>query len=325
MPNNFYQHSKKNKLTQKIGSMTPAFTIDLICKETNTTKKISFEKQTYRGNEIENLTYIREEVNGRTQGLLNKSNLNDIYESIQHSGQLFPAIGVQDDSGNVEILDGSRRRQVAILVQGQFIVWVTKSKLTLDEARYIAKTSNQQKKLSMFDLGNKFKILLADGIYSDQNELAEKEGLHKSVVSKCLHASEVSPELLSLFPDFNVLSVRNVELLIKLHKQLITKETDIALVVEKLQKQLLALSSDIYTDDEKLKTKIFELLSNEVNSSAEVKQRSTPEKIHLYKSDRSRYISLVKKSDKKEVITLSQIDQEKRNKIVQFIEDVMTN
>tara|TARA_B100001094_G_scaffold214971_1_gene209032 strand:- start:212 stop:1168 length:957 start_codon:yes stop_codon:yes gene_type:complete len=317
MRTNYYKSKKQNHLKRTLSKMAqPGFKISVPTGDQGA-QEVSFVQRTFEGaTEIEQCTFVREQVNRRQQHLLKASNLTDIMQTIEAHGQMFPAIGVEQQDGRIEILDGSRRRQALILTEGAFKVWITQVPLSIEQATYIAKTANQTKRISEFELGVYFKSLIEQGICVDQKQVAERENLSKSKVSRCVLASEISPDLLDFFPDHNALSVRDIQRLIKVNKNRVAHH----LSVQALLASCVSLTN-IDQDSEEVKEQVLKQFEYAVKQPSIV-QKVQPLKQKLYQASKDKFIE-VARTEQRSVVTFSRIEQSKMEQVLKAIQDIV--
>jgi ParB/RepB/Spo0J family partition protein len=142
-------------------------------------------------------------TNARLQKNLNKISLSDILDTLALNGQQFPAIGFYDDDGLLWILDGSRRRRSCELTGHDFLVYATENILDHDDQKYLTRVASVQKPLSLFERGLIYSEMIRNGVYVNDQELADKEGISKSTVSIARSACELRSSIISHIPDIS--------------------------------------------------------------------------------------------------------------------------
>lgn len=173
-----------------------------------------FEFIRIKAGTIDKRTYV-DGVNAREQLCLNRISLNDILPTIQKHGQQFPGIGRYGKDGQIEVLDGSRRRMSCILAEKDFFILVTREALSDEQAKYVSDIANVSKPLSLYEQGAQYKQLLKDGDYEDQKTLAAGEGVHEPIVSTALKAHDIEFDIIGGFPVLNELGRPTIN---RLHK-----------------------------------------------------------------------------------------------------------
>jgi ParB family chromosome partitioning protein len=86
---------------------------------------VAFELVKVNAGEVESTTQVFAE-NAREQAFLNEHALADILTTLKDRGQQYPAVGRWLDNGNIEVLDGSRRRMSCILAGKDFLIYVAR-------------------------------------------------------------------------------------------------------------------------------------------------------------------------------------------------------
>ena len=154
-------------------------------------RRVTFEKIMVPWDKIDSVTVVDTE-NERDQDLLNDYYCDDILPSFKENGQLRPAIA-QWRGDKVDVVDGSRRRYSAKRTQKDFEVYVTKELLTGDEVKFLSEIYNVNKKISLYELGKKYRHYLDLERYKDAKELAKAEHVDPATVSIALKAFDKIP------------------------------------------------------------------------------------------------------------------------------------
>lgn len=235
----------------------------------STGKKAVFTLQTVPANEVENNTYVLQETNGRDQSGLTPESLKDITATLRLQ-QFFPCIGIQREKG-IEIIDGSRRRASAILCHTPLNVMVTKSLITADEARKLAKDIQTAKEHNIREVGLRLLALKNTGM--SQKEIARLEGLSEAKVTRAIQAASVSPLLVSVFPVQSELGFADYKTLSTLEELLNDKDISLDSLLETTAPEInLILADDLLAEDE-VKNRIIKILARETAAMASVNSK----------------------------------------------------
>lgn len=235
----------------------------------STGRKAVFTLQTIPANEVENNTYVLQETNGRDQSGLTPESLKDITATLRLQ-QFFPCIGIQREEG-IEIIDGSRRRASAILCHTPLNVMVTKSLITADEARKLAKDIQTAKEHNIREVGLRLLALKNTGM--SQKEIARLEGLSEAKVTRAIQAASVSPVLVSVFPVQSELGFADYKTLSTLEELLNDKDISLDSLLETTAPEInLILADDLLAEDE-IKNRIIKILARETAAMASVNSK----------------------------------------------------
>ncbi|AWB69173.1 hypothetical protein C2869_21975 (plasmid) [Saccharobesus litoralis] len=167
---------------------------------------------------IESETFVNETINGRFQDNLSAENLKDITETIK-TNQYYPVIA-RKIGDRFDILDGSRRRQSAILTGVNLEMLYTENDISEEDAMMLSEQLQTAKELSIAEQGAKY-LRMMERLNIDGKRLAQKIGVSAAKISRCTRAASVSRPLLSIFPDINELSVRDYVELAKVNELLV--------------------------------------------------------------------------------------------------------
>lgn len=235
----------------------------------STGRKAVFTLQTIPANEVENNTYVLQETNGRDQSGLTPESLKDITATLRLQ-QFFPCIGIQREEG-IEIIDGSRRRASAILCHTPLNVMVTKSLITADEARKLAKDIQTAKEHNIREVGLRLLALKNTGM--SQKEIARLEGLSEAKVTRAIQAASVSSVLVSIFPVQSELGFADYKTLSTLEELLNDKDISLDSLLETTAPEInLILADDLLAEDE-IKNRIIKILARETTAMASVNSK----------------------------------------------------
>ena len=233
----------------------------------STGRKAVFTLQTIPANEVEGKTYVLQETNGRDQSGLTPESLKDITSTIRLQ-QFFPCIGIQREEG-IEIIDGSRRRASAILWHTSLNIMVTKSLISADEARKLAKEIQTAKEHNIREIGLRLSALKNTGM--SQKEIARLEGLSEAKVTRAIQAASVSAQLVSIFPVQSELGFADYKMLGTLETLLSAKDLSVEDLLETTAPEVnIILADESFAEDE-VKNRIIKILTRETAAMASVK------------------------------------------------------
>lgn len=172
--------------------------------------------------DIQGKTY-KSPYNKRSADHLTLAAVLDIFTGIQRdSRNTHPAIGCYDESGNIEILAGMRRRFcVSLLDDGKFFILVA-DKLDEKEKAKMAITSDEYEEPTVIDIGFSICELKQQkaekGQSINREELAEIFDISTGKVSESVAFASLPSDLFSLFPSLSSISYRFLRQAVKFHK-----------------------------------------------------------------------------------------------------------
>lgn len=222
-------------------------------------RKVRFTRTTIPASEVESVTFVVQENNGRDQSALTPESLKDITRSLGLQ-QFFPAIGVRGREG-VEILDGSRRRAAALICGCGLDVLLTDDALTSSEARALAKDIQTAREHNIREVGLRLQTLKSAGL--SQKEIAESEGLSQATVTRALQAASVSAELISVFPVQAVLSFTDYKTLLATEELLSVKGVDLNDLLANLVDVMKDIREDASLADDEVKSLLIAEMKKE--------------------------------------------------------------
>ena len=228
--------------------------------------KAEFNMISIPHHDIKDQTWVRFEVNGRDQNALTMEEVGDIMRTIKHQ-QFFPAIAVKE-SDKFEILDGSRRRMAAIYQGVDLKILYTEQKLSIDDAKQLAKDIQTAKEHSLREVGLRL-ILLKEHFKCDNKTLAKKEGLSESKVTRSLQAAAVPHDFVVLFPSQSALSYADYKYLLDLSVQLQRLDISISSFCLDVKDNINQLDID---NEEDLKSQIVKVIKIQFALVSEKKQ-----------------------------------------------------
>ncbi|MEH6532822.1 MAG: ParB/RepB/Spo0J family partition protein [Photobacterium frigidiphilum] len=174
---------------------------------------VAFELIKINAAEVKTKTQIFSQ-NAREQAFLTEHALADILVTLKDRGQQYPAVGRWLEDGQIEVLDGSRRRMSCILAEKDFLIYVAKG-INTEHAKFLSDVANAHKPLSLFERGKEMQALLDNGKVTDQKELAKYCQCSEALVSGALKAASLPMELLLAYPSVGELGRPTI---VKLHR-----------------------------------------------------------------------------------------------------------
>lgn len=175
---------------------------------------VTFELIRIPASEIDTRTSVFTQ-NAREQSFLNEHALADILNTLRERGQQYPAVGRRLENGQIEILDGSRRRKSCLIAKQDFLVYVADN-ITSDHAKFLSDVANAHKPLSLYEKGKEMQAQLDSGAAEDQKALAKMFQCSEALVSGALKAASLPLALLQAYPNVVELGRPTI---VKLHKQ----------------------------------------------------------------------------------------------------------
>ncbi|QKJ89352.1 Chromosome partitioning protein ParB (plasmid) [Paramixta manurensis] len=224
-------------------------------------RKVYFKQVIIPAEEVEEKTFVVQETNGRDQLALTPESLKNITKTIKFQ-QFFPCIGIERPENKIEIIDGSRRRASAILVNAPLKVLVTKSALTTEEARQLARDIQTALEHNLREIGLRLQSLKAAGY--NQKEIAQLEGLSQAKVTRALQAASVSNELVSVFPIQAELSFSDYKTLNGIEETLTNKNQSLDDLLKNIQPELQTVQADSSLADDEIKHRFMQIISREL-------------------------------------------------------------
>jgi len=229
-------------------------------------RRAIFTLQTVPANEVESKTFVVQETNGRDQSGLTPESLKDITSTIRLQ-QFFPCIGIQREQG-IEVIDGSRRRAAAVICHSALNIMVTKSAISADEARKLAKDIQTAKEHNIREVGLRLMALKNTGM--SQKEIAQNEGLSEAKVTRAIQAASVSSLLISVFPVQSELGFADYKALGNLEALLNSKELSVESLLDATAPEINMVLADALLAEDEIKNRIIKILARETASMASV-------------------------------------------------------
>lgn len=150
--------------------------------------------------------------NERDQALLTQASLDDLIPSFLANGQQNPAFA-RKTNGVIEVADGSRRRQTAIVTSSEYRVLV--GELDDEQMRWLSQIGNDYRPTSAYERGKRYARRLETEFAGNVSKLSEAEGIERKVIMRCVNTAKLPLEIISLFNNPNELSARAGESLAK--------------------------------------------------------------------------------------------------------------
>lgn len=200
--------------------------------------------------QVRDNTYVTFDVNGRDQSLLTKESLQDL-NSLEFQ-QFYPAVG-REINGQLDILDGSRRRAWFLLQKGQvkeFRILVTQDAISISDAKALAKQLQTAKEHNLREIGKQCLAIKQANNGITQAEIAEYVGLSQAGVSKAIKAASIDDKLVKLFPVVNALSHPDYTLLDKVMK-VCEDEKSLTALINNIEQSLVNIQAEYSIQDQK--------------------------------------------------------------------------
>lgn len=174
-------------------------------------RDVTFTLETVPAEMVEKATMVWA-GNERDQSLLTQAALDDLIPSFLTSGQQNPAFG-RKISGIIEVADGSRRRQTAIITSSEYRVLV--GELDEEQMAWLSQIGNDYRPTSAYERGKRYARRLKAEFAGNVSKLAEAEGISRKIIMRCVRTAELPREIIGLFSNPNELSARAGEALAK--------------------------------------------------------------------------------------------------------------
>ncbi|MCE2571766.1 ParB family protein [Motilimonas eburnea] len=211
-------------------------------------RKVTFKKQHIEADKLEDSTFVETSTNGRDQAGLTPESLLDIRRTIKVQ-QFFPAIGFVASNGKVNTLDGSRRRKAAILEHVGLDYLVADEEISADDAKQLARDIQTAKEHNLRELGLELMSLKDSGL--NQKEIAQERGLSAAKVTRALQAASVPSEMLSVFPDYSLLSHNEYKQLLSIQEALQAKGVTLDDLITHVMVDKDSFSDELTNDEAK--------------------------------------------------------------------------
>ncbi|OCH68565.1 ParB family protein [Vibrio splendidus] len=230
----------------------------------------TFNEVTLSYEQVRQNTVVTFDVNGRDQSLLTKESLEDL-DSLEFQ-QFYPAVG-RDIDGNIDVLDGSRRRAWFLLQEGRvktFRILVTQDELSTADAKALAKQLQTAKEHNLREIGLQCVAIKKADNDITQAEIAQRVGLSQAGVSKAIKAAGIDEKIIQIFPDSNALSHPDYTLLTKVMKACEDKKK-LTSFLKIIDKKLVNIQAEYSVKEQK--DAIISVIKTELKV-AEAKQES---------------------------------------------------
>ena len=211
-------------------------------------KSVTFKAVHIDADKLSEATFVEMATNGRDQAGLTPESLLDIRRTIKVQ-QFFPAIGFVDTNGKINTLDGSRRRMSAIIEEVGLDYLVANEEISADDAKQLARDIQTAKEHNLRELGLELMSLKDSGL--NQKEIAQERGLSAAKVTRALQAASVPSLMLSLFPDYSLLSHPEYKQLLSIYEALQSKGASLDDLVAHVMVDKDSLNHELTNDEAK--------------------------------------------------------------------------
>lgn len=212
---------EKRSLRKKLESSVASSASKVI--KLHSGKTVVFHLRQIPAEHIESMTFVDQDVNGRDQNFLSKVNVAEISSTFSDN-QYYPAFGYKK-SNKIGLIDGSRRRFVAIQENTPFDVFVCDEEVSKSDLVLLARNMQTAKPHSMREEGLKFALLEKGGV--ERSAIADSFNKSKSYVSRAIDVSKLNEKWFLLFPNPEKIQSRTLVSLIKVDKTLISKSISV--------------------------------------------------------------------------------------------------
>ncbi|MGL5948553.1 MAG: ParB family protein [Aeromonas sp.] len=213
-------------------------------------KQVSFVLEEIAADILATKTFVDPLINGRDQAALTPESVADITRTLPLQ-QFFPAIGCRRADGQIEILDGSRRRAAALYTQSALKILVCNEVISAEDARQLAADIQTAREHNIREVGLRLMALRDSGM--NQKEIAQSQGLSAAKVTRALQAATVPAEMLSVFPVIAELSHADYKQLLDIVALVEKQATTLASIVACVQSMRADLPTHLPMDQVKEK------------------------------------------------------------------------
>ncbi|MGR5448630.1 hypothetical protein ACP3V3_02355 [Vibrio sp. PNB22_3_1] len=194
--------------------------------------KKTFRLVTVPKGEVESLTTVTFELNGRDQDELRREGVDDLASMAKQ--QYYAGVGYARSDGLIEVLDGSRRRLSAIILDIDYNILVCDDEISPADARALSKELQTAKEHTILEKGKRWRSIVDSGM--SVGELAKIEGVSVATLRRGLTAASVPSGLVKLIPDVSLVTNDQWVALKKLaEKELPKKGKSVSEYVEEVQ------------------------------------------------------------------------------------------
>lgn len=155
--------------------------------------------------------------NDRLQDLLDPVSLSDILPSIRDKGQQKPGLVRPKAGGRFELVEGSRRRATAKLLDRKFIALV--GAVPDEDVRHLSLIENKRQDVSPYEKARAYQRMIDLGRYESWRELATGEGLSKGTVHRLKSFLNLDEIVIRVFPTPSDVKITYAEELIRLRER----------------------------------------------------------------------------------------------------------
>ena len=230
----------------------------------------TFNEVTLSHEQVRDNTFVTFDVNGRDQSLLTAESLEDL-NSLEFQ-QFYPAVGREMD-GQIDVLDGSRRRAWFLLQDGRintFRTLVTKDDISTADAKALAKQLQTAKEHNQREIGLQCKTLMDSGELT-QEDVAKILNISRQAVGRALKAASIDSKLMALFPVVNELSHTDYSVLSKVMKTFNENNKELTSFIQKVETKVVNAQPEQSQED--IKEALITSIKSELKI-AEAKQES---------------------------------------------------
>ncbi len=242
----------------------------------------NFSEVTLSHDQVSDNTVVSFDVNGRDQSLLTVESLSDL-NSLEFQ-QFYPAVG-REVNGQIDILDGSRRRAWFLLQEGKvdsFRILVTQDDISTSDAKALAKQLQTAKEHNRREIGLQCKAIMDSGEYT-QEDVAKLIGISRPAVSKALKAASIDSVIIALFPVVNELSHTDYALLDKVMKVLENDNKKISEFAKRVSQNVVNVQPEQSYDE--VKDNIINVIKAELKVAEDKQEKDKAEIIPLAQFD----------------------------------------
>lgn len=195
-----HKNTERSKIENRKNKSNTAFEIYL--KSDTDKTVVKFQHQLLGADTLRDRHFTHvSEFNPRNQEYLSTRSLLELKKDIEEKGQLKPIYVIKTEDGSFEVLDGSRRLNVAILLRIPLKAYVTDARLNEYQKQELTNSLNSGKPHSLIERGELYCKLMEKGVYKTQKDIANATGQGKSQVSLAITAFKLPEAIKDCFAE----------------------------------------------------------------------------------------------------------------------------
>jgi ParB family transcriptional regulator, chromosome partitioning protein len=245
--------------------------------------------------ELANESFVDELVNGREQDNLTSDNVAPLSSTLEQA-QFYHCYVVKGQDGRYEFIDGSRRRAGAIEAGVGLECLVSEDEFSTADKIHLAQQLQTAKEHNYREQGLKIKHFIdSEGI--EQQEAAKIFNQSTATITRLLKAASVSKELLSAFPDRDLITLDNYGKLAGMEKALSKDNVPVEIFLDDMAADIDSLVNQDIPSTEKTKG-LVDLLLKEAFDKPDKGTTPAEEFPLAHYTDKNKYAKVLTQGDK---------------------------